>query len=154
MGAVSGLELVTLVVAIVGCGLAIATFVWQWVAWTYEGAKVRVTCKQAFGVGALAGPLLWCVTATNVGRSPTLVTGWGFSLPDEQQLVMWNPLPMSQELPCTLEGGHEISFYAEQPDIMQTLIDHGAANQPLRPFVHTSSRGKVLGKPFHAVKRQ
>ena len=92
------------------------------------------------------------MTATNVGRSPTLVTGWGFALPDEQQLVLLNQLAMSPQLPLTLEGGHEVSFYAQQPEVAQTLLENGAADKMLRPFVHTASKGKVMGKPFRAVK--
>ena len=66
----TGLDVVTLVIAVLGLLLGAVGLVWQIQSWRYEGARVKVSLGTAFPVyGVQLGDPHYQVTATNVGRS-------------------------------------------------------------------------------------
>jgi hypothetical protein len=133
--------LAALITAIVGLLVALGTLAWQIISWRNEGPKVKVTTAWALPTySGRVGDRHLCVTAVNLGRSPILLTAWGYELPDGKTLVP-PPLPWATQPPHTLEGGHEASFYIEAA----VMANGVAKGTKLRPFVLTP-HGRVYAK--------
>jgi hypothetical protein len=76
----------TLTISIAGLVIALATFVWQWRTWLYEGAKIRVTCVIGLPTSQPEGSPHYLVKVANVGRSPVeLEAGDSASAPARQR---------------------------------------------------------------------
>lgn len=136
----------TLAIAVLGLCVAVATFVWQWVSWQYEGPKVKVIVRQGFGIGGGSDELFWMVKAVNVGRSPIELVGWGFEVSDETSIVMLMPHPSSTPLRHTLNGGHDATFFMSQEDLRASLLRRGRLPQTVRPYVSTTVKDKIYSE--------
>jgi hypothetical protein len=149
---VTGLDLLTLGIAVLGFVVAVASLVWQMVAWRAEGARVRVEVRSAFGVmmtGELGDHLL-AVEALNVGRAAVELVGWGFDLGGDRSIPDMRPMPMSTPLPHTLAGGHKATFYMPAVPVRATIREQGAAGRA-RAFVSLGNGKRVLSERLRDV---
>lgn len=142
----NGTTTVTLVIAVVGLGIAIASLVWQWVSWQFEGPKLKVRVSQGLWIGDSSGETYWIITAVNVGRSPIELTGWGMELPSKNVIQIIGSSVSPTLLPHSLAGGHQAPFFMSQGDLSKHLTNNGGLPVKLRPFVSTSLDEKVYAK--------
>lgn len=122
---------VTLVVAIVGLALAVASLVWQAATFVLAGARIKVRLQQgAIGNGsAIVGPLdaridfedlrnqgftqpVLAIEVRNVGRMPISVTGWHAVLENRMSYTDARS-PVNPELSFRLEPQSKQTWYVE-----------------------------------------
>lgn len=143
MDDISGFQWATFALAIGGFLVSIASVISQAVMWKRTGANVRVTTKFAylpFESGALVEAL--CVSATNTGRSPIQINGWGFKLDDERQVVAMQPRRWNQVTPYTLDGGHSQDWTMPFEDM---TVEGMPAEWGVRAFVNLGTGKTVVG---------
>jgi hypothetical protein len=99
------MEVTTLIIAIIGAVTGVGSLAWQVVAFTQSGPRVNVTAFQALLIADDAADD-WhvTVTATNSGRAPVTVKGWGFRMPNGKTIHMISNLSLSASLPHRLAG--------------------------------------------------
>lgn len=141
------MDLAALIIAIVGLVIAVASLTWQAVTWFYEGARVKV--EVTYGL-VTCGPELSdqmvIVTATNVGRSPVGVTGWGFDLGGGKTMIVREPVPGSTDLPTTLAGGHGAKWFVPLDEVRAGMQRAGVRSAV--PIVNLGTGNKAQGKPW------
>jgi hypothetical protein len=134
------MENIKFAVILITLCLAVTTFVWQWRTWLYEGAKIKVKLSWA-AVGLVPGTAqrCWQVSAVNVGRSPTEITGWGFELLDKTTHLYLPPYPIATPIPSTLAGGHGAQFFVTIATLTAALNTCNAADRAvIRPYVEAA----------------
>lgn len=131
------MEVTTLVIAIIGAITGVAALAWQVITWRQSGPVVVVTATQAFPTyGPGVGEPHVNVTASNSGRSPVTVKGWGLRFPDGQTMVFPNPVPWSDPLPNRLEPGADASWYVPTVEVARACAQHGVRQQDMTAFVN------------------
>ncbi len=149
MLSVTGLQWFTLTVAVVGCVVGVASLAWQIVTWQYTGPRIKVASRIGLVPGASR---IWTVTATNVGRAPVQVTGWGFLLPDGRTFVTLAPHILSHSLPTTVDGGHEVVFAVDCYELHSSLLKDAPGTSRIKPYVSIAGRDRVFGKEIEPAK--
>jgi hypothetical protein len=139
---------VTLAISILGLVIAMATFVWQWRTWLYEGAKIKVSCVVGWPTANPEGPPHYLVNVVNVGRSPIELVGWGFRLSTGETTYVPQDPYRPYRLPYSLPGGHGATFFIEVKDLSAALTRTSGATTRVKPFVSTSTKGTIYGKSF------
>lgn len=132
--------------AIIGLCVAVATLVWQWRSWLYEGPRIKVTCTGGFAVPGTPREQLWMVEATNVGRSPIKLVNWGFDIPGYGAVVDQTNSLSPTRLPTTLNGGHSSMFMMPKSSLLASLDGAGRTDKSVRAFVTTPVHGRVFAK--------
>jgi hypothetical protein len=136
-----------LVVSILAILLAGASLGWQVYSWRRTGPTVKVTVDNAIQVGDPRLPdHLLQVTATNHGRGPTTVTGWGFQLPGNSLLAVPQQTPMSTPLPHRLEPGAEGSWFMDAQEIRLRSAELGIPFNRIIGYVTLAGGEKIHAK--------
>jgi hypothetical protein len=136
-----------LVVSILALLLAATSLGWQVYSWRRTGPAVKVTVDNAIPVGIPGVPdHLLQVTATNHGRGPTTVMGWGFQLPNNNVLAVPQQTPMSTPLPRRLEGGAEASWFMDPQEIRLRSAELRIPFDRIIGYVTLAGGEKVLAK--------
>jgi hypothetical protein len=148
----TGPEVTTFWIALGALLVALSSLGWQAWTWRRSGAIVRVTANQSLPMystpaGQQPGDWQVDVTATNKGRGPATVVGWGFRAPGNNNIVMTEPLPWSSPLPFTLEaGGATGSWYISTDEVMATCRRESVRHQDLKAWVRLSDGRRVYAK--------
>jgi hypothetical protein len=147
--AVSGLETVTLGIAVAGVLLGAASLAWQIISWRREGPQVRVEAGFAFPTyGAKLGNGHARITARNLGRSAIGLNACGYELPDKLGTVpITQPASFSTALPCTLQGGHQADFYVEAHEFRGRLRAIPFSGR-IRAYVDVATGERVHSRRF------
>ena len=151
MVAASGLELATLVIAVVGCVTAVGALVWQVATWRLEGPRLKVIHHFALPYRSSRMGPVWTVTAANVGRTPVELQWWRFELPGGARMLTNAFAPDWPRLPYTLNGGHQVTLYFDVDAVNEAAERHGGPGTLVTPFVTVSGRKPVKGKAFFPV---
>ncbi len=138
------MEVTTLVIAIIGAITGLGSLAWQVVTWGQSGPVVAVTARQSFPTyGDHVGDPHMSVTASNTGRSPVTVKGWGLRMPDGQTMVMPCNLSWSASLPHRLEPGADASWYMPTAEVQKFCAEHGIRHQDMTAFVNLADGGTI-----------
>lgn len=143
---VSSLDIVTLVIAVAGLSLAVASLGWQVFAWHASGSKVKVETE----LGILGYPddrmdSYIGVTVRNVGRTAIDVTSWALALPDGMHLAILEPEPWSgPEPPVRLEPGQAQTWRLLAEKTRNSLVLEGYSPDTVVKGRVTLATGKVL----------
>jgi hypothetical protein len=136
-----------LVLSIVGVVLAVASLGWQAWTWRRSGPRVVVTTANAFPVySGRTGEWHIAVKATNTGRSPITIDGWGFELPDKSDIVLTQPVPWLPQLPHRLDSYTEASWMMDGADFRSTCARRSVSVADARPWVRAAGLGKIYSK--------
>jgi hypothetical protein len=133
--------------AAIGAATGVPSLIWQVYTWRASGPKIEVTSANGFPTypdGHL-GEHHFVVTAVNHGRAAATVTGWGLRLPDNSNMVMMNPIPLSTPLPAVVEPQTSISLYVEGGDVIKTSQQRQVRVAVLRPWVRLATGQEVFG---------
>jgi hypothetical protein len=136
-----------LILAIIGIVLSVASLGWQAWTWSRSGPHVVVTAANTWPV--YAGQLgAWhvSVTATNNGRAPITIDGWGFELPDKSDFIEMRPPAWATTLPYRLEPHSHASWMMEVDDLKSSCAGRGVTVADLRPWVRAAGVGKIYSK--------
>ena len=135
-------------ISILGLVIALATFVWQWRTWLYEGAKIKVSCVVGVPASHLDGSTHYLVNVINVGRSPIELVGWGFRFSTGETTYITQDPHQPYRLPYSLPGGHGATFLVEVKHLSEALALTAGATTRVKPFVTTATMGTIYGKPL------
>jgi hypothetical protein len=140
-------EVTTLVIAIIGAVAGLGSLAWQVVTWGQSGPVVAVTARQLFPTyGDHVGDAHMSVTASNSGRSPVTVKGWGLRLPDGQAMIMTTNLPWSDSLPHRLEPGADASWHMPTAEVQKFCADQGIRHQDMTAYVNLADGRTINAK--------
>jgi hypothetical protein len=124
-----------------------------WMVYTKGGlsGRVAVTTSNALLPRGESGIAEWYVqvTATNIGRTPVMVTRWGISLPadrspfDVNPLFDFDPPHFSTPLPVWLEAQNSASFYIAAATVRRTAQVFSYSFGSMRPYVVLISGKRV-----------
>lgn len=146
------MDVAAFVLAVISLVLSTLALGWHVISWLLTGSWVRVKWSHSTVVGAQPDPgVLLAITATNVGRAPIEVTGWGLELPDGSHMPGHaSPLPWVPSVPHTLEGGHQQQWHMPVAGLVEALRKAGYTHFPaLRPFVTVAGgKRKRARKPY------
>jgi hypothetical protein len=143
------MEVTALVLGIVGAVTGLGSLAWQVITWRQGGRRVKVTATQALPVfGSGASDWYMNVTASNVGRSPVTVRGWGLRMPDGKTMIMPSNLSWSASLPHRLEPGADASWYMPTTEVHKFCAEHGIRHQDMTAFVNLAD-----GRTINARER-
>jgi hypothetical protein len=133
----ANMAVTTLVIAIIGAATGIGSLAWQMVTFSKSGPVVTVTATVAFFThGAEISDPVVNVKATNSGRSPVTVKGWGLRFPNGQTMVILKPAPPSDPLPYRLEPGADANWYVPAVEVARGCAQHGVRQQDVTAFVN------------------
>ncbi len=151
----SGVDAVTLVLAILGFVLSVASLLWQFVSWRLSGPRVRVEMR----VGATNGQRIGTVPVNaswresldfmakqdnllsrvlvakivNSGRQSTSVVNYSAAIDDAGMQVGVLAAPFgSPPLPHRLEAESQVSYYLDLNDLLKVLAALEASGQPAK----------------------
>lgn len=148
---VMGIEVASLILAIIAVlGVTIA-LAWRLVDWRSIHRGVRVDIRHAVAVGEGHGVgehRVITVTAHNVGRGPVSLTGWGLRLPHGLDVVLVEQLASSgPALPLTLQPGNEATWHMTHDAVMASLADRPIKRAfALHGFVRLGTGRTALSK--------
>lgn len=136
------MDAITLVIAVLGLVLSVASLVWQTVVWRLAGPIVSVELTD----GTLL-PLdirFVCITARNSGRGAVQLDGWGLHRKGStDRLVIPIPTIPNPPMPHTLEPGHAIDFRFE----LGALREHfGPVRVSVTGWVSLGTGGEAVSK--------
>jgi hypothetical protein len=145
---VSGSQVITLVIAVLGLLLAVAGLVWQAATWRLAGPVVKVELGE--GTVLPTGLKYVSVTARNVGRSDVSITGWGLQQRGDSD-VMMIPMPTipTPTPPVTLAAGHSLDFYFERPALEAHFPMLGSIE--VRGFIGLATGKRLYSKDHRNV---
>lgn len=139
----------TLVVAILAFGVALASLVWQVASWRLSG--FRVTVEIGLSLSVSSGEPLISVAARNIGRADTQITSWAIQVPDERSYVPGldpGSFLGPSDLPLRLAAGHSVTWFVRLAAIQAALHSHDLAPD-------TELRGAVvLGSGKHVTSKK
>jgi hypothetical protein len=143
---VTGLDIATLVIAVVGAITGVGSLVWNVASHALTGARVKAELQPGFfGHGGVITTnwdnfrqddppdpgfdrAVLVVKARNVGRLPASVTGWSVVIGATELSHVggaWN-----KPLPHRLEGGEDNSWYVEFGQVEAIIRTLVATNMP------------------------
>jgi hypothetical protein len=138
----------TAIVASFALVVSLFSLGWQVVSWRRTGPVIVVKSTNAFpAYGSSVGDHHISAEATNRGRAPATIEGWGFELPDGRSIVPnGEQLPGVASLPHRLDPFTSASWYILAADIRRVAEEQGVHPSLLRPFVLVAGQGKKIGK--------
>ena len=169
-GGVSALDIVTLVIAIAGFGLGVASLVWNVVAHVATGVRVDVlltcgyvgnggyahwqpsTSDRPFASG-LSGAPVFGVIVHNTGRLPAVVTNVSIGTP--VMALSQAYVGPSPRLPHQIEVSADATWFMNFADIAALLDVSSKAKTPTSQLVATVGLGSgksVRSKPASGLK--
>lgn len=134
--------------AAVGATPGLLALAWNMLSWKRSGPVIEVTAVNELPVFGDSVGEDWFigVVASNKGRSPITVEGFGFRTPEGGNIVTMRPPAWSDLLPHRLEPGASATFRSPANEIRQVAAERGLALQKLRPFVHLAGDRYVFAK--------
>ncbi|MER5652672.1 hypothetical protein ABT076_06550 [Streptomyces sp. NPDC002131] len=141
----------TLVISIAALAVSFTALVWQFITWLRNGPVIRVKAHYAIPVigGSVSSTQYLAVSATNRGRAPATITGWGLLMPGDRTTASESaPLPGVEPLPYRLDPYAEISWCIAADDLDRLCSVGSFRRSQLRPFVFVSGQGRKVGKPL------
>jgi len=136
-----------LFLGIIGAVTGVVALAWQFITWRHSGAVVAVTATAAYPTyGDQVGDLHVNVNASNSGRSPVTVKGWGLRLPDGRTMITTSPLSWSSPIPHRLEPGADGSWFMPAHEIARFSAVHGVRQQDLIAYVNLADGRTINAK--------
>lgn len=133
--------------------LSIASLGWQAWTWRHAGPVVSVTTGRALPtVGGQVGEWLITVTASNTGRLPAQVTGWGLELPGGGQIIPRQEVQFAPPLPHQLAAHSSGTWYVPYLDAEQACAERGISLEQVRGRVSLGS-GKTVRASHRGIGR-
>jgi hypothetical protein len=137
----------TLIIAIIGAVTGMGSLAWQVGAFRQSGPRVKVTAMQALLIGmGYADDRHMSVTATNSGRAPVTVKGWGLRMPNGDAIHVTSSVPLSASLPYRLEPGSDASWYAPTAEKQEYCTQLGVRHQDITAYVNLADGSTVNAK--------
>ncbi|CAM5589963.1 hypothetical protein [Streptomyces purpurascens] len=139
----------SLLISIGALVVSTVALVWQFISWLRTGPVIQVKTHLAIPVigGEMSPEDFLAVNATNRGRSPATITGWGLLLPGGATTAATSaPLPGVEPLPFRIDPFAETSWYISDAEIDHICQARGCSRSDIRPFVIVSGQGRKTGK--------
>jgi hypothetical protein len=136
------LDYITLVIAVLGFGLAVASLAWQVVQFILTGSRVKVfTILESWPEKTPIG-----VRARNVGRMGVAVTEVGFEPHGgfKSGDRLWRVILNGPLLPHTLEPGQEATWTFNEAEHRAFLVDK--EGRDARAYADLATGGRVVAK--------
>lgn len=132
------------VLAAIGAASGIPALLWQVFTWFRSGPTIRVTAANAFPIyGNQMRQHHFSITAVNVGRTATTVSGWGLRAPDGSDMVVTNPIPFSTQLPTIVRPHESATFYVEAEGVLDLCKRKTIRARQMHPWVRLAT-GRVV----------
>lgn len=133
--------------AAVGAIPGLGALGWNVYEFRKSGPSVDVKASMSMPIfGTQMGDPHIQVEATNTGRAPVTLQGWGIALPGDRSIVMFHALPYSTPLPHRLEPHSSASFFVEVAEIQRGRRETGVPFSQMRPFVSLATGEKRYAK--------
>ncbi|GAB3081232.1 hypothetical protein [Micromonospora schwarzwaldensis] len=132
------------ILSVIAIVMSSITLTWQIISWRRTGAVVKVTAKLGF-VPGLDGNFV-VIEASNSGRTAVTVTGYGLKCPDGGNLIQFDRVPLSAEIPHRLEPGAEASWLMPIENVQAVCAERGVRYQDVVAWVRLGSGGTVMAR--------
>ncbi len=131
--------------ALVVSGVSVAVSI---VLWQRSGPRISVAWAWAFPVfGSNLGDQHVSVCATNNGRAPATVTGWGFVIEGtDSTIVDLSPPGWLPRLPYRLEAHASATWFMDRVRLHAAAVGEDKLDRGLWPFVTLGTGQRVLSK--------
>lgn len=153
------MDVTTLVIAVLGLAIGVASLAWQAASFVFEGARVQATLMVVWlsgesAIKALPGAWDWgrppspaytvealAIEVRNKGRGPTTIGSWGIRV-GEHFLTAWE-VPANPAVPYRLEGGAVQQWVIGLENIMDVARNLGGTRVSINGEVRLGT-GKVV----------
>lgn len=131
----------------IGYGTGIIAIVWPIITWRRSRHLIKVRVANFYLISA-SQPLEHFVQieSMNSGRDPIQITHWGITAGKGANLVFFEQLVISNDVPATLGQNETVHFYVRFDALRDACLEHELRPSDMRAWIVLSNGSKKFSR--------